>query len=42
MTSEEYLFDNDWKLARERLAALERDRDYATIRRLEAIGVAAG
>jgi len=42
MTSEEYLFDNDWKIARERLAALERDRDYATIRCLEAIGVAAG
>jgi len=42
MTSEEYLFDNDWKLVRERLAALERDRDYATIRCLEAIGVAAG
>jgi 2-polyprenyl-3-methyl-5-hydroxy-6-metoxy-1,4-benzoquinol methylase len=41
MTSEEYLFDNDWKMARERLAALERDRDYATIRCLEAISVAA-
>jgi hypothetical protein len=31
MTSEEYLLDNDWKMARERLAPLERDRDYATI-----------
>jgi hypothetical protein len=41
MTSEEYLFDNDWKMTRERLAALERDRDYATIRCLEAISVAA-
>ena len=26
MITEEYLFDNDWKMARERLAALERDR----------------
>ena len=42
MTTEEYLFDNDWKMARERLAALERDRDRATIRCLEAIGVTAG
>ena len=42
MTSEEYLFDNDWKMARERLAALERDRDHATIRCLETISVAAG
>lgn len=42
MIPEEYLFDNDWKMARERLAAFERDRDYATIRCLEAISVAAG
>jgi SAM-dependent methyltransferase len=42
MTTEEYLFDNDWKMARERLAALERDRDRATIRCLEAIGVTTG
>ena len=42
MTTEEYLFDNDWMMARERLAALERDRDRATIRCLEAIGVSAG
>ena len=41
MTTEDYLFDNDWKMARERLAALERDRDPATIRCLETIGVAA-
>jgi len=42
MTTEDYLFDNDWKMARERLAALERDRDPAAIRCLETIGVAAG
>src|SRR5262245_29916397 len=42
MTTEEYLFDNDWEMARERLAALERDRDRAPIRCLEAIGVTAG
>ena len=42
MITEEYLFDNDWKMARERLAALERDRDYATIRCLETASVAAG
>jgi SAM-dependent methyltransferase len=42
MTDTVYLFDNEWMMAYERLAALERDRDHATIRCLEAIGVAAG
>jgi SAM-dependent methyltransferase len=42
MTDAEYLFDNAWRMAYERLAALERDRDHATIRCLETIGVAPG
>lgn len=42
MTDAEYLFDNEWKMAHARVAALERDRDHASIRCLETIGVAAG
>jgi 2-polyprenyl-3-methyl-5-hydroxy-6-metoxy-1,4-benzoquinol methylase len=36
----EYLLDNAWTRARERLAALERRHDPGTIRHLEALGVA--
>jgi SAM-dependent methyltransferase len=38
----EYLLDNAWRQARERLAALEASLDPGTIRHLDALGVAAG
>jgi 2-polyprenyl-3-methyl-5-hydroxy-6-metoxy-1,4-benzoquinol methylase len=38
----EYVLDNDWALARERLAALEGRQDPGTIRHLETLGVGDG
>lgn len=42
MTQGEYVFDNAWKRARERLRHVERNHDPATIERLEEIGVRPG
>ena len=42
MSKSQYSFDNDWGKARQRLSALERIEDPATIAHLETIGVAKG